>query len=54
MKLRTPFTVFPNSLRDLDYLHDFSYELPQQRQDLFWEKECNHDPTKSTFKLYEV
>ncbi len=54
MKLRTPFTVVPNLLRDIVYIHDFSYELPQQKQDLFWEKECKLHPTKSTCKLYEV
>ena len=54
MKLRTPFTVFPNPLRDLDYIHDFSYQLPQENNNLFWEKECNLYPTKSTCKLYEV
>ena len=54
MKLRTPFTVFAHPLRDLDYIHDFSSELPQQKQDLFWEEECKPHPTKSTCKLYEV
>jgi len=54
MKLRTPFTVFANPLRDIDHIHDFSYELPQQKQDLFWEKECKLHPAKSTCKLYEV
>ncbi len=54
MKLRTPFTVFANPLRDLDHIHDFSYELPQQKQDLFWEQECRLYPNKSTCKLYEV
>ena len=54
MKLRTPFTVFTNPLRDLDYIHDFSYQLPQENNNLFWEKECNLHPAKSTCKLYEV
>ena len=54
MKLRTPFTVFTNPLRDLDYIHDFSYELPQQKQVLFWAEECKLHPAKSTCKLYEV
>ena len=54
MKLRTPFTVFAKPLRDLDHIHDFSYELPQQKQDLFWEQECKLYPNKSTCKLYEV
>ncbi len=54
MKLRTPFTVFPNPIRDIDRIHDFSYELPQEKHDLFWEKECKLNSTKSTCKLYEV
>ena len=54
MKLRTPFTVFTKPLRGLDYTHNFSYELPQQKQDLFWEEECKLHSTKSTCKLYEV
>ena len=54
MKLRTPFTVFPNLLRDLDYIQDFSYQLQQQKQDSFWEEECKLHPAKSTCKLYEV
>ena len=54
MKLRTPFTVFPNPLRDFDYIHDFSYQLPEEKKSLFWEKECKLHPTKSTCKLYDV
>ena len=54
MKLRTPFTILANPLRDLDHIHDFSYELPQQKQDLFWEQECKLYPNKVTCKLYEV
>ncbi len=54
MKLRSPFTVLANPLRDFDYLHDFSYQLPEVKNNLFWEKECNLHPSKSTCKLYEV
>ncbi len=54
MKLKTPFTVIANPLRDIDYLHDFSYQSPDQRQSEFWEKECKLNPAKSTCKLYEV
>ncbi len=54
MKLRTPFTVFPNLLRDLDHMHDFSYQLPEEKKNLFWEKECKLHPTKATCKLYDV
>ncbi len=54
MKLRTPFTVFPNPLRDLDHMHDFSYKLPVEKHTGFWEKECTLNPSKSTCKVYEV
>ena len=54
MKLRTPFTVVANPLRDIDRIHDFSYQLQNERQGDFWEQECKLHPTKSTCKLYEV
>ena len=54
MKLRTPFTVIENALRDLDRIHDFSYNLPDEKQLKFWEEECKLHPTKSSCKLYEV
>ncbi len=54
MKLRTPFTVAANPLKDIDYMHDFSYKLPKDKRDEFWENECNLHPTISTCKLYEV
>ena len=54
MKLRTPFTVVANPLRDLDHIHDFNYKLPNENEDGFWEQECKLHPTKSACKLYEV
>ncbi len=54
MKLTTPFTILAKSLRDLDRIHDFSYELPEDKQVIFWEEECKLHPAKSTCKLYEV
>ena len=54
MKLRTPFTVVANPLRDIDYIHDFSYRLPQEKNDLFWLKECELNPSKPNCKIYEV
>ena len=54
MKLRTPFIVIANPLRDLDQIKDFTYKLPDQNQGEFWDKECKLHPTKSTCKLYEV
>ena len=54
MKLRTPFTVVANPLRDIGHIHDFSYKLPNEKRGDFWENECKLHPTKSTCKLYEV
>ena len=54
MKLRTPFTVVANPLRDIGHIHDFSYKLPNEKRGDFWELECKLHPTKSTCKLYEV
>ena len=54
MKIRTPFTLIANPVKDIDQMHDFSYELPNEKQGDFWEKECNLHPAKSTCKLYEV
>ena len=54
MKLRTPFTVVANPLRDFDHIHDFNYKLPKESEGDFWEQECKLHPTKSTCKLYEV
>ncbi len=54
MKLRTPFTIVANPLRDIHYIHDFSYQLPNEKQSDFWEKECKLNPTKFACKCYEV
>ena len=54
MKLRTPFTFLVNTVKDIDQMHDFSYELPNETKDKFWEKECTLHPAKSTCKFYEV
>ncbi len=54
MKLRTPFTVIVNPFRDIDHMHDFSYKLPLEKRDDFWENECKLHPTKSSCKLYGV
>ena len=54
MKLRTPFTVISNPFRDIDHMHDFSYQVPHVKDSDFWENECKLHPTKSTCKLYEV
>ena len=38
MKLRTPFTVIKNALSDIRAIHDFSYKVPAETRDEFWEK----------------
>jgi len=54
MKRRTPFTVIANALRDLDYIHDFNYKLPNENQVDCLEQECKLHPTKATCKPYKV
>ena len=53
MKLRTPFSVIRNALSDIRTMHDFSYKVPTETRDEFWEKECINHPTASTCKVYE-
>ena len=52
MKLLTHFTVFKNALTDFRTMHDFSYTVPTETRDEFWEKECMNHPTASTCKVY--
>ena len=53
MKLSSPFTVLKNVISDIRRMHDFSYKLPPETHDEFWEKECTDHPTASTCKTYE-
>ena len=53
MKLSSPFTVLKNVISDIRRMHDFSYKLPPETHDEFWEKECADHPTASTCKTYE-
>ena len=53
MKLKTPFTVIKNALSDIRRMHDFSYTVPTETRDEFWDKECIKHPTASTCKVYE-
>ena len=53
MKLRTPFTLITNPLRDIDHIHDFNYKLSNEEQGDFWEEKCKLHPTKSSCKFYE-
>ena len=54
MKLKTPFTVITNPLRDIDWLHDFAYQLPFDKNLDFWKEEGNNHPTNSACKSYDV
>ncbi len=54
MKLQTPFSILKQAFRDIDYIHDFTYELPYNKQKNFWEEECELHPTKSACKTYDV
>ncbi len=54
MKLRTPFTVAANPLRDINHIHDFNYKLTNENKGDLWEEICKLHPTKSSCKLYEV
>ena len=53
MKLTTPFTVIKNALSDINAMHDFSYTIPPESRDEFWDKECIHHPTSSNCKIYD-
>ena len=53
MKPRTPFTMIKNALSDIRKMHDFSYTVPSETREEFWEKECINHPTSSTCKVYE-
>ena len=53
MNLRTPFKMIKNALRDIRTMHDFSYNVPIETRDEFWDKECSNHPTASTCKVYE-
>ena len=53
MKLRTPFTVIRNALSDIRRMHDFTYTIPAETRDEFWDKECVQHPTSSTCKIHE-
>ena len=53
MKLRTPFTLIRNAFSDIRTMHDFSYTVPTEKRDEFWDNECINRPTASTCKVYE-
>ena len=53
MKLRTPLNLIKNALSDVRTMHDFTYTVPTETRDEFWDKECIKHPTSSTCKVYE-
>ena len=53
MKLRAPFNMIKNAFSDIRKMHDFSYTVPSETTDEFWDKECSNHPTASTCKIYE-
>ena len=53
MKLRNPFSVIKSAFSDIEKMHDFSYTVPTETRDEFWNKECIKYPTSSTCKVYE-
>ena len=53
MKLKTPLNIIKNALSDIRTMHDFSYTVPNETRDEFWEEECSNHPTSSTCKVYE-
>jgi len=54
MKLRTPFSLIKNALSDIRTMHDFSYTVPKEKRDEFWDKEYVNHPSASTCKVYEA
>ncbi len=54
MKLKSTISMIKNALSDSRTMHDFSYTVPTETRDKFWNKECDIHPTKSTCKTYDV
>ena len=53
MKLKNSLRIIKNALSDIRTMHDFSYKIPNETRDEFWDKECRNHPTASTCKVYE-
>ena len=45
--------MIKNVLGDIRTMHDFTYTVPHETRDKFWDKECIDHPTASTCKVYE-
>ncbi len=54
MKLTTPLNIIKNALSDISAMHDFTYKVPNETRDEFWDKECINHPTASNCKVYEA
>tara|TARA_B100000579_G_C22211358_1_gene567501 strand:- start:86 stop:250 length:165 start_codon:yes stop_codon:yes gene_type:complete len=54
MKLKTPFSVINDALSKFQAINNFNYSIPPETREAFWENECDHHPTNSTCKMYEV
>ena len=52
MRLTSPLTALRNATSDIWRMHDFSYQLPKENIQDFWEKECIDHPTSSHCKVY--
>jgi len=53
MKLQFPHNIIKNALSDIRTMRDFSYTVPHETRDEFWDKECSNHQTAATCKVYE-
>ena len=53
MRLNNPFKFISHSLSDVWTMHDFNYQLPQDKFSGYWDEECIKHPTNSHCKIYE-
>jgi len=49
MKLIIPFNVIKNALNDIHTMLDFSYTVPNETRNKFWDKEIITYPTNSLY-----
>ncbi len=47
MKLTIPFTALRNGTTDMQRMNYFNYQLPKDKRQDYWEKECMDHPTIS-------
>ena len=41
---KNSFNMIKNALSDIYRMHDFSYAIPNDAKDEFWDKECINHP----------